>query len=89
MNTPQRRWTDLSDLSGIAPNSGPLPFAARDMIVARVKASAWHQRDADPFGDLFYALDELADVDTIEWFTQAMEALWDLADRAGVWIIRK
>jgi hypothetical protein len=64
---------------------GPEFEAARDAIVAAVKASGWFRRE-DEFSRLHEVVDGLADADGAEEFDAWLDELYDLADYDRVWV---
>lgn len=69
---------------------------SRDEVIAAIKASTWYGQ-ADEFGDLHDAVDEMADVGNpeIDWesdydeqrhFNSCLDRIYDLADWDRAWL---
>jgi hypothetical protein len=64
-------------------DTGDGPFAYRDEIVRRIKASKFWNEDET---ELIEIVDELEDTDTPEYFDLVWDAFYDWADANRVWV---
>ena len=76
------QWKNRLNLGDIFQDDDMPLEEKRDVIVARIKASGWYRREIkrDDCCDLFYIVDELADVDSDDYFNVVWNALYDWCD---------
>lgn len=78
-------WAHKIDVSLYFHNDELSLEQKRDAIVTHIKASRWF-KTADEDSELHSFVDELSDVDDVDWFNGMWDALYDLADYDRVWI---
>lgn len=80
------KWRiDVSDVFG----NDTLDFEQRrDVIAARLAAHPW-VKQAGPESDLAAFVEELADRENADEFDFVWDAIYDIADLDGVWIITR
>jgi hypothetical protein len=67
-------------------HAGHLTFERRrDLIAARLRASAW-LTGRDEFDDLVLLVDDLAEAEDADEFDAVWDAIYDAADEDRVWI---
>jgi hypothetical protein len=76
-------WLHTLTLTDVFHNDDLTLEEKRDAIVRRIKAAPWYSEDDD---DLYWLVDELADVDTDSYFDAVFNAFYDWADDHRVWV---
>jgi hypothetical protein len=78
-------WEHRVNLADVFHNDDLTFIEKRDVIVARIRASAWFKSYGE-YDDLPQFVEELADTEDVDAFDGVWDCIYDITDADRVWI---